>query len=413
MNIIQSTSRKSKHIIIAIYIVLMSVQLIALEGYGVSPIKVVLMSIAPILIVYLRLKDNLSKPIIYGGLCILLMIICSAIGGPNIYWDRIGYRAMYVIMFILVYGIIYDGEIDLQYIIDLLRFILLAYGIVYIIQHILFFLGVGELSIINFYRVTTMAGTYKANGLAIEASHAARILTVLYWGLLKLKEIETGKIIGFKQTWIKFPLVTILFWFSIVTMGSATAIIGAAIIILYFLKKNIGIALCGLIMLFTLLNVEIDNQQIKRTQTVFNSMFADDARAALIQREGSGAVRIVPILNTLSIDLFDARSWVGQGNEQNITENNFVERMFSETRYIGDVASYGLLTYLATLLFVYGCCIRRFFSMESLIFLGLATFSVGSVYYTWLMLMIFCIVRYYSEIYSEFQKANNNLCDKQ
>ena len=53
MNIIQSTSRKSKHIIIAIYIVLMSVQLIALEGYGVSPIKVVLMSIAPILIVYL------------------------------------------------------------------------------------------------------------------------------------------------------------------------------------------------------------------------------------------------------------------------------------------------------------------------------------------------------------------------
>ena len=38
--------------------------------------------------------------------------------------------------------------------------------------------------------------------------------------------------------------------------------------------------------------------------------------------------------------------------------------------------------------------------MESLIFLGLATFSVGSVYYTWLMLMIFSIVKYYTETYT-------------
>lgn len=35
--------------------------------------------------------------------------------------------------------------------------------------------------------------------------------------------------------------------------------------------------------------------------------------------------------------------------------------------------------------------------METLLFLLLATFSVGSVYYTWFMLMIFMIVKYFEE----------------
>ncbi len=38
-----------------------------------------------------------------------------------------------------------------------------------------------------------MAGVFKPNGLAIEPSHAARILTVMYWGILKLTEIAQGQ----------------------------------------------------------------------------------------------------------------------------------------------------------------------------------------------------------------------------
>lgn len=183
-------------------------------------------------------------------------------------------------------------------------------------------------------------------------------------------------------------------------MGSATAMIGGIIIIISFFRKNIGIALCGIALLFVLVNIDVENNQLKRVQTVYNGMFAEDARTALMKSEGSGAVRIMPILNTFSIDLLDSQSWIGQGNDQETNAQNFIKRMFSETRYIGDVESYGLLTYIVTLLFVYGCCIKKFFSMESLIFLVLATFSVGSVYYTWLMLMIFSIVKYYTETYT-------------
>lgn len=400
MNIIHTTEYTIKHIIIAVYLILTSVQIIALEGYGVSPFKVTLMSMAPILMIIYKLKNNCSKPIIYGGLCLTFMMICSALGGHDIYWNRIGYRAMYIMMFVCIYSIIYDGDIELRYVVKLIKIIILAYGITFIIQYALYYLGIREMPIINYYRVVTMAGTYKANGLAIESSHAGRILTVLYWGVLKLTEIEQGKIVSFKQTWKDFPLVTILFWLSILSMGSATAMIGGIIIIISFFRKNIGIALCGIALLFVLVNIDVENNQLKRVQTVYNSMFAEDARTALMKSEGSGAVRIMPILNTFSIDLLDSQSWIGQGNDQETNAQNFIKRMFSETRYIGDVESYGLLTYIVTLLFVYGCCIKKFFSMESLIFLGLATFSVGSVYYTWLMLMIFSIVKYYTETYT-------------
>ena len=68
-------------------------------------------------------------------------------------------------------------------------------------------------------------------------------------------------------------------------------------------------------MFIILMNVETDNSQLKRVQTVYNSMFAEDVRTTLMKSEGSGAVRIMPILNTFSIDLFDSQPWIGQGND--------------------------------------------------------------------------------------------------
>ncbi len=396
---------KLKQIVLTVYIVLMSVQIIVLEGYSVSPVKVVAMSLAPLLMLVMRLNVKDLKAIIYGLLCLMLMMACSVIGGGSVSWDRIGYRAMYIMMFVCVYGIIYEGGINIQYIIKVLKVLLLAYGILCLLQQLMYLLGMSDVSFLNYYPQTTMMGVFKVNGLSVEASHTGRIMPILYWGVLKLTEIERGTPIKFRESWRKFPLITTLFWLTIATIGSATAIIGGILIILNFFGRNYFLIFCGVVLLAIFMGLDIDNSQIQRVQLVFNTLFAEDSRAELIKHESSGAVRILPILNTFSIDLFELSSWVGQGNVSSVTEHNFTERMFDESRYIGDVTSYGLLTYFATLIFVYGCCIKRFFSMESLMFLALATFSVGSVYYTWLMLIIFCVVKYYNEVYSNSIKS--------
>lgn len=112
-----------------------------------------------------------------------------------------------------------------------------------------------------------------------------------------------------------------------ITMGSATAIIGILIVCMYFLGKNIVLIVSMAAMFIILMNVETDNSQLKRVQTVYNSMFAEDVRTTLMKSEGSGAVRIMPILNTFSTDLFDSQPWIGQGNDQETNAQNYIKQM--------------------------------------------------------------------------------------
>lgn len=394
---------KLEHIIVTIYIVLMSTQLIALEGYVISPIKVIAMSFAPLILILFGYIKQISNALIYGSIYILIIICCALLSSPAVAWDRIGYRAMYVMMFVCVYSIIYKKHIDLDFIRSILQTIIIAYGVIFIIQYSLYYWGgIRELSYLNFYGSVSMKGVFKPNGLAGEASHAARILTVLYWGFLKLTEIKNGSPIKFRETWKgDYTLVTFLFWFSMIAMSSATAIIGMLLVLSYFFSKNILLILIALIAFIVMMNVEIDNLTIKRIQVVFNSFFSDDVANSLKIGEGSGAVRILPIVNTIAnLDLFSWPIWIGQGSVQN-QNVDFVKQMFRENRYIGDITDFGLFSYLASLLLVYKCCIRKFLSLESLIFLLLATFSIGSIYYTWFMLIVFCLVKYYSIEYNQ------------
>ena len=322
------------------------------------------------------------------------MIVCALLAPSLVAWDRIGYRAMYILMFICVNGIIYDGSITLPFLKRLLVILTISYGIIFIIQHILFLSGIRQVPFLNYYASVTMAGVFKPNGLAIEPSHAARILTVMYWGILKLTEIAQGQKLTFNSAIKELPYCSILFFLSMIAMGSATAMIGILLIFLYFFNRNIVFFLLGLIIFILIMNVEIDNSQVHRIQNVLNSFFSDDVAETLKKKEGSGAVRIMPFINTLRMDFFSLDTWIGQGSIVN-HNSNFIDRVFSESRYIGDITSFGLLSYIASLVFVFKCCIRKLCSMETLFFLFLATFSVGSVYYTWLMFMIFAAIKYF------------------
>lgn len=396
-----------RHAIVAIYITLMATQIIVLEGFSVSSVKVAAMLLTPLIILTFGYIKLVSNALVYGGIFLLTMAVCAMCSSHLVAWNRIGYRAMYVMMFICIYYIIYEGRIDLSFIKKIINVLIVAYGIIFIIQHLFFLAGFREIPMLNFYGSITMKGVFKPNGLAAEASHAARILTVLYWGFLKLTEIEKGHSVEFKESWKDYSLTTSLFWFSMIAMGSATAMIGFFLILLYFFKKKSGIILMGLIISVLIMNVDIDNVTIKRVQVVFNSLFSDDIGNSLKKGEGSGAVRIMPIVNTVTnLDLSSWKAWIGQGSVQNLNVE-FVKRMFSENRYIGDVTDFGLFTYFISLIFVYRCCIRKFFSMESLLFLFLATFSVGSVYYTWLMLIIFCTIKYYTFIYQPKEETDS------
>ena len=371
----------------------MCTQIVPIEGYSVSLIKVAAMSLAPILFIIGGYFKRISDSLVYGVIILVMMFVCAALASPFVAWDRIGYRAMYVFMFILITGILYEGCISLSLLKRLLITLLLLYGIVMILQHILLLTGIRQFPLLNYNATITMAGVFKVNGLAAESSHAARIMTVMYWGTIKLVEIENKHKLTFRNIIQELPCCTVLFFLSMLTMGSATAIIGMLLIFIYILNKNIGLFLIALVGFIMIMSLDVDNVQIQRVQKVFFSIFSDDVGETLKNSEGSGAVRILPIINTFKLNLFSLDTWIGQGSTYN-PNTSFIDRVFSSNRYIGDITSFGLLSYIASLVFVYKCCIRKFFSIETLLFLCLATFSVGSVYYTWFMFIVFASIRF-------------------
>ena len=62
--------------IVTIYIVAMCIQLVAIEGDGISPLKVLLMAFAPFLFIYK--KAYITPALVWGGLLCMVLSKCSA-----------------------------------------------------------------------------------------------------------------------------------------------------------------------------------------------------------------------------------------------------------------------------------------------------------------------------------------------
>ncbi len=93
-------------------------------------------------------------------------------------------------------------------------------------------------------------------------------------------------------------------------------------------------------------------------------------------------------------DRFDKKeSWVGGGTyEADRADANEWKNL---DRKLGIVEQYGLLGLLGSLILLYSCAIRRFFSLETLYFVVLLLCSLGNEYFTWSMVLIFTAMRYF------------------
>ena len=143
----------------------------------------------------------------------------------------------------------------------------------------------------------------------------------------------------------------------------------------------------------------LDIKQLDRAWRVTQATLTGDVKE--IQAEdGSAASRIIPIVNTLRMDLTQEETWFGKGTS---SYERATTGWMRTTDKIAIVEQYGLLALLVSLMLVYTCAIRRFFSLETLVFLILFGMSLGNIYYVWGAMMVFTAVRYF-----QVQKVETN-----
>ena len=378
--------------IATIYLVMMCVQLVAWEGFGVSKIKVALMALAPLLFIFR--VPYITKATLWCGLYMAVVLFC-AYQQDYVRFSTLGYLGMFLITYIVFYNLLYKKHaFSLMYFIRLLRIMILAYAICLVAQQACVLVGIRNLPFINLYNQYFLA-INKLPTWTQEPSSSARILGVLYYAYLKCCEIVEGEKLSLARVFEKpHRWITIGFLYTMTTMGSGTAFISLMILAMYFLKRKalwyVVPIFIGLYFTLPLLNIK----QLDRAVNVINATLTLDAEEVR-KVDGSAASRINPMLNTLNMDLSDSKIWFGKGTS---TREEMVMRHVSQSGKMGNIDQYGLMSYIVSLILVFSCCMN-FVSIPTIMFFVGVGGGTGNIAYAWGILMIFSVVRYFYKKY--------------
>lgn len=384
-----------KRNIATLYLILMCVQYIPLEGSEVSYIKFVAMALSPVL--WLFTSPNFSRASLWGGVYFAIVLLSGVLNYTSFRTSTLIYLFTFISTFVMFYNLVWiEAVFSLEYFVKVLKGLIWAYVICLMLQQIVRLAGMGTLPLINLVNADARS-VLIGNSLAIEQSHAARILIVLALSLLRMYEVSWGVInVTFSAIYRDAKWLMVFFVWAILSMGSGTAVVGIGILSLYFVKRRYMFRIIPLLVLFYFMVPKIDFEPLQRAMVTFEAALTLDADQ-VIKADHSAAARVVPLINTIKeLDFADTATWIGRGIDSGASAE-----YLSSSQTIGGITDYGLISYVVALILVFSCAISRFLSLESLLFFTLMGAGVGNIAYQWGVLMIFSTVRYFKELHDE------------
>lgn len=365
-------------------LVFMSVQFLFIEGWAVSMPKVVFMASTPFLL--LMMSPYVSKATIFGLLFFSVTVAMSVIqfGTPRM--STFYYTALFLLMFNLYYNLVYLNNVfTIDGFLRVVKFVIMAYAICLVVQQAFFIVGLKYMPLVNLMGMTYYE-LFRLNTLAIEPSHAARLLTVYFYAFLKLLEYKNGGAPSFSLLWGEHRRLVLAFLYTMLAMGSGTAFVGLGILALYFLRKQYVAYVVIFGFAFYMLVPVIDYEPLNRAMAVFNAAMSGDAD--LVRKtDHSASSRVNIILDTIKyLDLSDIDTWLGKGVNAFFTSDKAV---------VSAITDYGLISYILKLVFFFSCCFTGLFSLEVLMFILLFSLNVGNIAYGWAALMVFSTIKYF------------------
>ena len=190
---------------------------------------------------------------------------------------------MFVFTYAVFYNFIHDGACSLKDFTGIVRWLIMTYGIVLIMQQICMLIGIRFFPIINLIGQGALSLS-KLNSLSIEPSHSARILTALMLCYLRCHEISNGSNrLMLKELFSKgHRTLTFLFLWTMLTMGSGTAFIGLGILCLYFIQRKTWFYIVPLIALLLCIGQAMKLKQLDRATRIVNAVTTGDVK--IVQR---------------------------------------------------------------------------------------------------------------------------------
>lgn len=375
-------------VLATIMLVLFNIMFVPIEQGPFSPVKIGFMGICPL--IFIAKKPIVTKALVLAAIYWVVCYTMSLLKG-EMRFSTLGFLGMYLILYINYYSFIVKGTFTLEYFTKVLKYLIIAYAVVLIGQQMCVLVGLRNMPLLNLQNQFFLSIT-KLPSLTLEPSHSARILTFTMLGYLRCMEIMKGKRITLQELFsAEQRIVTFSFLWSMLMMGSGTAFVGMGVLSFYFITRKTVIYIIPLIIGMFMLGQSMELKQMDRAVALAEAASTGSAEEAMAA-DGSGATRIIPVMNVFTkTDVTQLETWIGKKS----MEKDKHWWMRTDTKIYDQ---YGLIAFIISLVFIYSCVIRHFFSIETLLYLILLGFTLGNIYYAWGCLMIMTGVTYFQKI---------------
>lgn len=300
--------QKKAYLFLVLIIVTLAVSPAFSLGVGNRNLLLIgVMSLSPILIIAF---NKYHKTDIWIVAFIVSIILIPLLHQPqSMRWPTVLYSCMFGLLFMAYTRLLYKSKLlPIKYL-KLLKILIIAYAVTLLIQQFCVLTGLPIFNIATYNLETP----WKLNSLSAEPSHSARIVALLMYSFILIKELILNRKYNLKKDFKYDKWVWLAFIWTMITMQSATAFLFLPIVMLKILNRKsiipfiiISIALIGLINVFGVYEIE-------RTFKVAKAMITLDADT-LIKVDHSASLRIVPFLILIPmLSISTLNGWFGYG----------------------------------------------------------------------------------------------------
>ncbi len=374
--------------IAAFVLILFCIQYIPLESRaGISYLKFVISILCPFVIMFK--SPWISRPFYLFAVYYILVIIASVTHPNSLRWSTVLFAASFWITFMAYYNLVVINQVFSKFFFTrLIRGLIVAYGVLLIIQQFLLIIGIKIFPLFNL--VQDLDRGIAGNSLSYEPSSAAIILSFAFLSLIRMYELEKGGKLSFRELWIRDKWIVVVFIYTMLGLVSGTAMVGLTIIAFYFVSPKQWIIAIPVVAMILFVFFYIDFLPLERARNSLIAFITLDNKE-IMKADNSAAFRIVPIVNTLvRFNLFSWEGWFGHGVDYGLAKSSFNDR-----EMIGGIADYGFLSFIIMQVTVYSCMIRKIFSIETLLWIFLGLMTLNNIPFIWGAMMIFTAVRYF------------------
>lgn len=290
----------------------------------------------------------------------LCMILFPLLNHPQtMRWSTVLYTCLFCSTFMALPSLLVRNNFTTEKYLKLLKRLIYAYAIVLLIQQ---FCVLTEVPIFNLGNYDPRM-PWKLNSLTSEPSHSVRILAILMYCYITIKEVVSERKYSFKLDWGRDKWVWCAFLWAMVTSFSGTAFLFLAIVLLKFLTFRTFLPLIGIVAAVVGLTVIMEVTAVERTYKTFMATLTLDERT-IMKADGSAASRIVPaIVLAKNVTIFDKDGLFGHGVGQTIDDRvvDMSSVGYGRKGVAGTMLTlwydYGFIVFILFLIFTLNACI--------------------------------------------------------